>query len=776
MNRHSSQAAQVGVFSEQISEQIGRLRVLAGGEAERAGVVAIKRAVMATRLLAGSARILHVAVLPEFLEELLAWLQRIEAGGRPSTPTQSMILDGVIAFEEELMRFLSQHEGEALDLSRFEDEIEELRVMIRENQRRLGSEPEPPAEPPAEAVEPAPVVEEAVEPTPLAEEPAEPTPPAEVPAVPTFSPEELAEPTSVEETPEPSEPPGPEPVDAATPEPAEAVTPEPTATAESDTRSPSKEAVAKALATIADYLGNLDAPHADTLRDDHEFVRQLQRLHGTAHEMLGTESPDEESDRTAPEKESAARPDPGSTPAPARAEAPAPVAPEDPLARALFEQLEVLAQRFPGPLEYKVDGEGGELVEGLRQRTERIAQQLLEDAFEVLLQLFHEEGAPSRARLRVTLERLDRRLLLSVRDNGPPLGDSPALEHADPLGLYRGLRSSRSTIEELRGLITVEPADRPGTRFVLSLPLDATRPLVRVIDLGRGKAALPGVLTEQYISTEGLLFHRDTDGEHFKLHGQPVPLVDLANYVPGLDPLAEEAPGLAIVGSVEKRIGIYCFGLGPGEERAYADDAVEGWETVSGKAVEVDGEQIPLLSVARLLELRMQMPVMDEAGSVQDPMLDAYVPSDDEVTVAILPEELPSEPGSERVPVRAPVLPGSAHQQALLVNQSEFRRRELSRILEERGYSVTVVDDLQSGLDHLEQHLVQLVVTDLRLGDKGAQGLTEFRARHPELPVVLTSSVAREYAEELARRTGVSACWLEPYHAGDLDRILSGGA
>ena len=95
----------------------------------------------------------------------------------------------------------------------------------------------------------------------------------------------------------------------------------------------------------------------------------------------------------------------------------------------------------------------------------------------------------------------------------PELEVAAALEHADPLGLYRGLRSARSTIEELRGLITVEPADRPGTRFVLSLPLDATSPLVRVIDLGRGKAALPGILTEQYLSTDGLLFHRDTDGE-----------------------------------------------------------------------------------------------------------------------------------------------------------------------------------------------------------------------------------------------------------------------
>ncbi len=750
MSKRSSQPAQLGVFSEQISEQIGRLRALAGGEAERAGVVAIKRAVMATRLLAGSARILHVQTLPEFLDELLAWLQQIEASGRPSTPSQSMILDGVIAFEEELMRFLAKHESQPLDISSFGEEIEELSGLIRENKKRMLSGTPSAAVLPAEATPPP------AEPT---AQPAEATPP---PAEPTAQPVETAS-TAIEPTPisvdsipspepEPEEPSAHHEVypEVELPLPEAEQNAEPAKPDAGPAEAPAPETVTKALETIADYLSSLDGEQADRLRDDREFVRQLERLQG------------------AERVETPASPIPLS---PTAAEIH-----DDPLAQALAQQLHVLAQRFPGPFEHKVDGEGGDLVPGLRERAEGVLQQLLEDAFEVLMQMFHEEGAPEYARLRVTLERQDRRLLLSVRDNGPTLGDAPALEHADPLGLYRGLRRARSTIEELRGMITVEPADRPGTRFLLSLPLDATRPLVRMLDLGRGQAALPGLLTEQYLSTDGLLFHRDTDGEHFKLHGQPVPLVDLANYVPGLDPLGDDAPGLAIVGSVEKRIGIYCYGLGPGEERPFFPEAVAGWETVSGKTVEVDGKNIPLLSVARLLELRMRMPTPEEAGSVQDPLLDAYVPSDDEVTVTILPVELPQAPVSEPVPVPDMLPSGRTRWQALLVNQSEFRRRELARILEERGYDVTVVEDLQAGLDYLEQRLVHLVVTDLRLGDKGAKGLTEFRTQHPELAVVLTSSVAREYAEELARRTGVSACWLEPYHASDLDRILSGGS
>jgi CheY-like chemotaxis protein len=528
---------------------------------------------------------------------------------------------------------------------------------------------------------------------------------------------------------------------------------------------PPEASVAKAIGTLADYLSSLEPEDMERLRGDHEFMRQLQRLQGSTGGVMASSSDEVGPSTPAPSEE---------MPTHLRSSVTTIPVSDDPLACSFAEILHVLVQRFPGRLEAKVEGVGGDLVPGMGERAESIVQQLLEDAFEILLQMFHEDDAPEVAKLEVKLDRHDRRLRLSVRDNGPSLGDSPALEGADPLGLYRGLRRARSTIEELRGLITVEPSDRPGTRFVLSLPLDATRPLVRMIDLGRAKAVLPGLLTEEYLSTEGLLFHRDTDGEHFKLHGQPVPLVDLANYVHGLDPLAEDAPGIAIVGSVEKRIGIYCYGLGPGQESPHFMEAVPGWQTVSGKAVEVEGKRIPLLSVARLLELRMQMPDLEEPGSLQDPMLDAYVPSDDEVTVAILPTELPEQPAYEPVPVGTGLPSGKMTWQALLVNQSEFRRRELARILEERGYQVMVVEDLQAGLDYLDQHLVHLVVTDLRLGDKGAKGLNEFRSQHPELPVVLTSSVAREYAEELARRTGVSACWLEPYHATDLDRILSG--
>ena len=104
MSRRSS--SQVGLFCAQISEQIQRLRPLVAppggpGEAQR---VDVRRAVMATRLLSGSARILSLAELHGFLDELLDWLQRIELTGGPLTSAQTLILESVLELEDSILQ------------------------------------------------------------------------------------------------------------------------------------------------------------------------------------------------------------------------------------------------------------------------------------------------------------------------------------------------------------------------------------------------------------------------------------------------------------------------------------------------------------------------------------------------------------------------------------------------------------------------------------------------------------------------------------------------
>ena len=791
MNERSSRSSQVGLFSEQISEQVGRLRVLTGTDADRADGVALKRAVMATRLLAGSARILHVDELVSFLDELLTWLQWIGEAGHRATPTQSLILDAVISFEETLMRQLEGME-EAQDLSSFAGEIGELRGLIRKNLEKAPVAPAiPEAEPPVPAGGEAPAIPEAEPPVPAGgEAPAIPEAEPPVPAGGEAPAEE--ESSSTADTPTSAEPSSFS--EAPSGEDATSSSEKPSSTAPPEL----EEQIVEAMGTLADWLDGLDHEHREELATKDDAAHRLRHLQSALNHLL-----------THPSSEMAGGG--GSFEAPGTCS----IASDHPLVLQLARAIETHTEVLQGRLEYHIEGQPGELDPHRAQLLGRVLDHLIEDACDTLEEMLHEEDAPPVVRLSIVFESGDHRVRIVIEDNGPSLGAAPALDHADPLGLYRGLRRSRSLIEELHGVILVEPADRPGSRFVLSLPRNVLRPVVRVLDLGRTDAAISGFLVDEVISTDGLLFHRDTDGEHFIRNGRPVPLVDLAEYLSGLEPLAEEAGTIVIVGSVEKRLGIYCHGIGEEIEASSTEESLQRWQWVSRRTVQLDGRVLPLLSVRRLLELRMAIQLIEEPGSVPDPVLDAYIPiSDDtefepsrassadgvhapelapeavatpgngnaqeaateagvapEMKTAPMerpgPEDLASVGGDGRAP-RQP----AARSRVLLVNQSEFRLRELQRMLEESGYLVTTAPNLTEGLQLLQTVPVDLVITDLRLGDKGAAGLPDLHKLRPQLKVILTSSVAREYAEELARRAGADACWLQPYRLEDLREIL----
>ena len=106
------------------------------------------------------------------------------------------------------------------------------------------------------------------------------------------------------------------------------------------------------------------------------------------------------------------------------------------------------------------------------------------------------------------------------------------------------------------------------------------------------------------------------------------------------------------------------------------------------------------------------------------------------------------------------------------MNHSEFRRRELARVLELRGYHVTATCDISSGIRTLENSRVAFVVSDLRLGREESARFSDLRNAFPEVPVILSTSVDRQHAEELVERTGADACWIEPYHWAALHSLL----
>lgn len=682
----SQQASQLGLFSTQVAEQIHRLRSLGeGGAPGEPASLRAKRAIMATRLLGGSARLLEVAPLQAFLEELLAWLQAVEGRGSQLGSSQALVLDSVIELEEQLLRRLEQA-GDRLELGEIQAELEELQVLVRRD-RANQSRPRPAT----------PVVEQLSGPVqPLAPGPAV-APPAgpEAPATP--------------------EPPAPVPL-------------------------PQLLSAVERRILLLREAGELDGERG-----------RLEAWWRRVGEIL-------DAPRAEAPVGDAAEPAavPGGTPGAvdrldAQPSAPAiPLDHEDPVLAPALKAVAEQADELGSPVFVEHAG-GARLVgKGVQEIVAQVLRHLALDSMRVFGMLEDEGRPPAQGHhLRLELRREGSILQLLVLDDAPPVS-----EDDDHLGLYRGLRASHDLIEQLSGLLEVEPRDGDGCRFRVQLPAALGRLSYQLFEVEGATVAVPAVMVDRELDPSTLLYESDNSGESFHLDGRVVPLVDLAAHVPSVMP-TDAALGVLLVGHVEKRLGLYvgaARGTQVGED---IGDAPAGWEEVAYGSLPTDGGPVPILDVERLLSLRFRGGD-DLAGSGHDESLSSYVPLDQTQRI----EPIGSTPNAGR--------------RALLVNQSAFRRKELGRVLQELGYAVTAVPDLLTARQCLQDgEGADVLITDLRLGQEGGESLARLRELTGDMPVVLTSSVAREYAEELARRAGANHCWLDPFRGAELEALLA---
>jgi len=307
-------------------------------------------------------------------------------------------------------------------------------------------------------------------------------------------------------------------------------------------------------------------------------------------------------------------------------------------------------------------------------------------------------------------------------------------------------------IQQLNGIIQVEPAEMRGVRFMLQLPSDLMAQTYQLLRIGDQDLAVPWVRVVHDLRSKGLVYEADASGESFVRNGRNIPLAELSQYCAALEPRSGLAPQILVVGSVERRLGFFADAIGELVESSSLSDPPAEWGEIAYGSFIHDGVRIPILDVVRLVELRHESPASDEiAGGGHDPALDSYVPTETE------------KPRSRSDARRLHVM---------LVNRSEFRRREIARVLQRLGHELSFASDLLAARRRDEHPHVDLIVTDLRLGQEGLEDLSGVRAAYGDVPIVLTSSASRTAGDELAARVGADACWLDPFSSADLNRIL----
>jgi len=649
-----STSTQVGLFSTQISEQILRLRALSEGREGFSGqdLVALKRAIMATRLLGGSARILQFTELHSFLDRLLHWMQGIEERGKALSSTEQLILEGVIEVEERLMRSLEEDGDAAKDLTPYRDELADLLALMEKQEGR------------AKRSRPA----------------RKPKPKA---------PQDEDEPLSA--------------------------------------------------ALLLEQMGQLvlELESVDEFADDPtlselcvEQLAELSRRLDSCVDRMGRALRDAQRAETTDDIEDWPR--------------------GDEILDPLWERVQERSKDMGLPVGFYVEGDSSLLESGLRDVMSEILRNLLDDTCNAIARALHEEEELVRVDIRLEIRSERGRVEVVLRDSAPVRERHDALTGGDALSFYRGVRRSRALVNQLNGILQVEPRKRTDVRFLLRVPSNLQAQTYQLLQLDDHWLAVPWVRVIESQATDGLVFEADDIGESFVRGGRSVPLLELGQHVHEVLPSSSGYERILLVGNVERRLGVYYDRIGDLVEAERLGDPPPGWEAAAYGSLEWDGRQVPILDVAALIEMRLHG-ALDGAGpgGGHDPMLDSYVPDPSEA----------KESGPKRIRV-------------LLVNRSEFRRREIARVLQRQGHELSFSSELLAALKRKKKPAVDLVITDLRLGEEGTEDLSKVRQAYGGVPVILTSAAAREQANELAQRVGADGCWLDPYRPEDLQKLL----
>lgn len=677
-------SSQVGLFSAQISEQIARLRALESTGGASNPETNLRRAIMATRLLAGSSRILAFGELQDFLDLLLRWLQALESGPRELNTTQTLLLESVIDLEETLMRQFDAGGSDAGDLSAHLEAITDLQTLIERNLEELERQSgEPEATETPERTE-----------TPATRETA----------------------ATPETTATPPTPPAREPV-----------ADEDGTHADESRAEAAADALEDAVRRLQEVLDHTTSPAAlEILRGElGDRVRQLQAI-------------DEQLEMRSRAQRAPSRPsDPDLGPALRRPE-------EDPVYAPVVERLQAAADRAEARLVFRAHGSARGADEAI--------QALARDLFEALGgDVADELAAQSVGRpVHVTASlRAEQGHLVGLL--GDDLGEAATRRgplDIDHLAVLPGLRRARSLLTHHDGLLRAHPAGE-SLRYRFTLPLSTDHPRYAVLHRGDEAVALSASLVEDVLHAPPM--ETDPDGQRtLMLEGRAVPVVDLAELSAAATYQPDPGEHVAVFGFVEKRLAMPCDGSIELHSSSELLDPPPEWEGLAQGALAIEGETVVVLDVRALLGRRFRPAGPEVSTPAEEPPLDSFVPVRE----------------SPRVRSRA--------RRAVIVNQSEFRRRELSRTLQGQGMSVQAVADLAEAEELLSAGDTDLLLSDLRLGRGQPSSFHRLREERPDLRVVLTTAVAEAAARELAEKAGADACWREPFRGSDFRRILAG--
>ncbi|MCK4606296.1 MAG: response regulator [candidate division Zixibacteria bacterium] len=109
----------------------------------------------------------------------------------------------------------------------------------------------------------------------------------------------------------------------------------------------------------------------------------------------------------------------------------------------------------------------------------------------------------------------------------------------------------------------------------------------------------------------------------------------------------------------------------------------------------------------------------------------------------------------------------------LIVDDEQFIRQILARIVQREGYVIGEASGGKDALEKLEQTKFDFVISDIRMPNMdGMELLTKVKTRFPETMVILITAYAGEYKAEDALTAGADHYITKPFKNVEIARTL----
>ncbi|HEC97067.1 MAG TPA: hybrid sensor histidine kinase/response regulator [Nitrospirae bacterium] len=300
-----------------------------------------------------------------------------------------------------------------------------------------------------------------------------------------------------------------------------------------------------------------------------------------------------------------------------------------------------------------------------------------------------------------------------------------------------GLDVVRETIAEMNGRITVATSEGKGTIFRIRLPL--TLIIVNTVRFTAGgiEFVVPSSLIQELIEVDVLEY--DTEAETVPLRETRVEAKDLCKLL-RLNPEGRGSKTHAIV-----------FNLMPGNQVALLVDEITGQEETVIKPLGKFLEGMKYYSGVSISAGGRLMPVLNPVALLEQP-----------VETEFLQPEI-GEPERK--------------QNILIVDDSLSIRKFVSIILQQKGYMVYTASNGMEALAVIDEHPVDLIITDLEMPVMhGYELLRELRRKglSETIPVVILTSRGSEKHKEKAASLGAKEYLVKPFEEALLLETVRG--